>query len=80
MFPDFLIFIEDRTAIDGKADAGDQVQDQQEEAERYRRATFALLDKIRRCSDEELQELLRSIRDSNSLAEAMQQTLDFADR
>jgi hypothetical protein len=37
--------IEHRTAIDGKAGAGDQFQDQQEEAERYRRAIYALLDK-----------------------------------
>lgn len=43
----FLGFIKDRTAIDDEADADNQLQDQQEEAERYRRATFVLLDKGR---------------------------------
>jgi len=48
----FSDFYGDRTANGGEAEAGDQIKDQLEEVERYRRARFALFDKILRCSDE----------------------------
>ncbi|KAJ5976492.1 hypothetical protein N7481_010199 [Penicillium waksmanii] len=63
--------IEDRSTLTGKDQApGDEPQYQQREAQKYRRA-------IQNCSEEELQELLMSIRSVSSLAEARQQALDL---
>ncbi|KAJ5215237.1 uncharacterized protein N7498_001644 [Penicillium cinerascens] len=57
--------------------AGDHLQPQQYEVQRCRRAVLALIAKIRHCNEVELQELLKSIRNANSLAEAKQQALDL---
>ncbi|CEJ55658.1 hypothetical protein PMG11_01906 [Penicillium brasilianum] len=71
----------DRTTIVSEAEvSGDQLQDLQREAERYRRATIAFIESIRRCNDEELQDLLGSIRNSKSVAEAIHIFLDPEDR
>ncbi|KAK5789909.1 hypothetical protein VI817_007196 [Penicillium citrinum] len=48
----FSGFYGDGTANGGEAEAGDQIQNQLEEVGRYRRTTFALSDKILRCSVE----------------------------
>ncbi|KAJ5183225.1 hypothetical protein N7492_000841 [Penicillium capsulatum] len=56
---------------------GNQLQHQQQEVQQYHRVVSALIEKIRHCNEEELQELLRSIRNTNSLAEAVQQALDL---
>jgi hypothetical protein len=70
--------IEDRSTLTGKDQApGDEPQYQQREAQKYRRAVCSLVEKIQNCSEEELQELLMSIRSVSSLAEARQQALDL---
>jgi hypothetical protein len=70
--------IEDRSTLTGKDKSpGDEPQYQQHEAQKYRRAVFSLVEKIHNCSEEELQELLMSIRSVSSLAEARQQALDL---
>ncbi|KAJ5340351.1 hypothetical protein N7541_009475 [Penicillium brevicompactum] len=48
-----------------------------QETELYRLATLALIEKIRRSNDEEIQELGRSIQESNSLSEAVQKALEL---
>ncbi|KAJ5491664.1 hypothetical protein N7539_003231 [Penicillium diatomitis] len=74
----------DRTTIGGEGEVpGDQLQhlqqevqhEAQHEAQQYRRAIYALIEKIRHCGDEELQELLRSIRNADSLAEATEKAV-----
>jgi hypothetical protein len=70
--------IEDRSTLTGKDQSpGDEPQYQQREAQKYRRAVCSLVEKIQNCSEEELQELLMSIRSVSSLGEARQQALDL---
>lgn len=71
-------FITDRLTIGGEDMVpGNQLQHQQQEVQQYYCALSALIEKICHCNKEELQELLRSIQNTNSLAEAVQQALDL---
>lgn len=71
-------FVTDQATIGGEDKAlGSQIQYQQQEAQQYHRAVSALIEKLRHCNEEELQELLRSIRNTDSLVEAVQQALDL---